>query len=215
MHELNPSYISPRPDVEALVPQGVRRVLDVGCSIGSLGESIRKARQCEVFGVELSDEIASIARTRLDFVISGDAAAALASPRLQSERFDAIVFADILEHLQDPWATLRMATQLLAPAGVVIASIPNVRHIDTLWNLAVKGRWPYRDRGIHDRTHLRFFTKRNVLELLDQANLKIDRMDVNYRLFERPHDWNAMASVFAVGPLKEFLAFQYLVRARP
>ena len=72
-----------------------------------------------------------------------------------------------------------------------------------------------RDRGIHDRTHLRFFTRRNVVELFRSAGLEIESVDAKYRLVERPHRINRFAKYFALPGLRGFLAFQYLVTARP
>jgi len=211
---LNPAYVGPRPDVERLVPDDVRCVLDVGCSTGVLGAAIKARTGARVTGVELSSEMAEVARSNLDEVLVGDAAAVLGGEALAGRTFDAVVFADILEHLVDPWAVLRAARWLVAPGGVVIASLPNVRHLDTLFNVIVRGTWPYRDRGIHDRTHLRFFTRRNVVELFEQAELAIERIDTNYRIIERPHRWNRLARLLAIPGLRGFLAFQYLVRAR-
>lgn len=211
---LNPSYVAARPDIEALIPTSVRAVLDVGCSVGTLGLAIKIRHGAKVTGIELSPVMAAIARTRLDSVIVGDADEALASAEIQGQRFDVIIFADVLEHLQDPWATLRLARGLLAPNGSIITSIPNIRHLDTIWNLVIRGRWPYRDRGIHDRTHLRFFTRADIADLMRDAGLQVEVLQANYRIIERPHDWNRFAHYLALPVLKEFLAFQYLVRAR-
>lgn len=209
----NPSYVSPRPDVEALVPSGVRRVLDVGCSVGALGAAIKRSHGCQVFGIELSAEMARCASAVLDYVYVGDADAGLRAEPVCGSSFDLIIFADVLEHLPDPWGTLKTAVGLLSEGGSVIVSVPNVRHIDTIWNLVVRGRWPYRDRGIHDRTHLRFFARADAMDLIDQAGLKIDQLHTHYRIIERPHDWNRFAHRFAVPGLKDFLAFQYVMRA--
>lgn len=209
----NSSYVGARPDIQALVPKSARVVLDVGCSTGALGAAVKQATGARVVGVELDPAMAAEAAKKLDAVHVGDAAAILLGDALAGERFDTIVFADVLEHLADPWAVLRRAKDLLAPGGCVITSLPNVRHIDTIFHLVVLGRWPYRDRGIHDRTHLRFFTKRNVVELFDQAGMRIERMDTNYRLREKPKSINRIAKWFAWPGLKGFLAFQYLVRA--
>jgi 2-polyprenyl-3-methyl-5-hydroxy-6-metoxy-1,4-benzoquinol methylase len=211
----NPSYVSPRPDVEALVPDGVESILDVGCSVGALGAAIKRKHGCRVFGIELSPAMGSLAREVLDHVYVGDADAGLLSPEIAQSRFDLIIFADVLEHLQDPWSTLRSAVNLLSPRGSIIVSLPNVRHIDTIWNLLVRGRWPYRERGIHDRTHLRFFTKINAIELVEQAGLKIDRMEIQYRISEAPHRWNRYARRLAIPGVHHFLAFQYVMRASP
>ena len=196
----NTAYIGQRRDIERMVPTSAKTILDVGCSVGTLGESLKKRNQAAVFGIELSEEMANEARTRIDKVLNGDAMAMLKSPELMDQKFDCIIFADILEHLQDPWTTLQSAGDLLAPGGCVVTSIPNVRHIDSIWNLVVRGRWPYRNRGIHDRTHLRFFTLKNILELCETASMRIEAIEPNYRFVERPHKINRFA---------RFLQFRY------
>jgi hypothetical protein len=70
------------------------------------------------------------------------------------------------------------------------------------------------ERGIHDKTHLRFFTRKNIVELFAGAGFQIDKTEINYRLIEQPHAANRYAKYFALPGLREFLAFQYLVRAR-
>ncbi len=77
--------------------------------------------------------------------------------------------------------------------GLIVASIPNVRHYSTIFSLVVRGYWPYRDRGIHDKTHLRFFTLKNIKELFLDANLDIISIVRNYRIIERPHKYNRYA----------------------
>ena len=215
MPEFNPSYVGRRSDVERLLPPGVHSVLDVGCSVGALGASIKAGTGAQVTGIEYSPAMAAEAEKVLDRVFVGDATAVIDGTALEGMQFDAIIFADVLEHLADPWLTLRRAARLLNPGGRIIASLPNIRHLSTIYHLVVLGYWPYRDRGIHDRTHLRFFTRRNVLELFRSANLEIESVDAKYRLVERPHRINRFAKYFALPGLRGFLAFQYLVTARP
>jgi methionine biosynthesis protein MetW len=209
----NPSYVGPRQDILRLIPEGVTRVLDVGCSVGTLGQAIRERDGAEVVGVEVDEDMAAQARGRLDAVHVADVEDATLIGRLGDTPFDCIVLADLLEHLVDPWTVLRRFTERLAPNGVVVASLPNIRHYTTIRTLLFQGYWPYRDRGIHDRTHLRFFTLRNVHELFDSAGLKITKVDRNYRIIERPHRLNRLAPALAWPGLRELIAFQYLVRA--
>jgi 2-polyprenyl-3-methyl-5-hydroxy-6-metoxy-1,4-benzoquinol methylase len=213
--EFNPSYVGRRSDVERLLPPGVHSVLDVGCSVGALGASIKASTGAQVTGIEYSPAMAAEAEKVLDRVFVGDATAVIDGTALEGMQFDAIIFADVLEHLPDPCLVLRRAVRLLSPGGRIIASLPNIRHLSTIYHLVVLGYWPYRDRGIHDRTHLRFFTRRNVLELFRSANLEIESVDAKYRLLERPHRINRFAKYFALPGLRGFLAFQYLVTARP
>jgi 2-polyprenyl-3-methyl-5-hydroxy-6-metoxy-1,4-benzoquinol methylase len=165
-------------------------------------------------GIEYSSEMAKEASKRIDQVFVGDALEIFKSDRLHSYYFDTIIFADILEHLVDPWDTLKTSTQFLHPQGAIVASIPNIRFFNTLYNLVIKGYWPYRQRGIHDRTHLRFFTLRNIRELFRDAGLTIELIKRNYRIIEKPHKLNLIAWIFALPGIKGFLTHQYLIRAR-
>lgn len=210
----NASYVGERPDVLALVPPSTRSLLDVGCSVGTLGAAIKAMYGAHVTGIELAGDMAAEAALRLDEVLVGDSASIVPDPTFDHRRFDTIVCADVLEHLIDPWAFMASVTRCLTPGGTFIASIPNVRHFTTLFQLAICGRWPHRERGIHDRTHLRFFTLRTIQELLEGANLIIDSISTNYRLIERPHGINRYAKFLAIPGLRSFLAYQYLVSAR-
>jgi 2-polyprenyl-3-methyl-5-hydroxy-6-metoxy-1,4-benzoquinol methylase len=212
----NPAYVTRRTDILSLVPDSASLILDVGCSNGALGASIKHSRPgAKVVGMEVSQAMAKDAMVHLDQVLVGDIEHPQAFDALSGQRFDTIIFADVLEHLKDPWSMLKKVRPFLLQGGVLITSIPNVRHIDTIFNLVVKGRWPYRDRGIHDRTHLRFFTKIDIKDLFTEAAFKIDIMRTNYRFFERPHPWNRYAKVAAVPGIAAFFAFQYLVVASP
>lgn len=169
-------YNQARPDVAALVPASCRRVLEVGCGEGQMGRLL-KERGHHVTGLELIPEAAEVARRWLDRVETADVECGLPFP---PGSFDAVIFADVLEHLVDPWRVVREASALLAPGGCVVASIPNVQNLDVLWRLA-RGRWEYRERGITDFGHLRFFTLRSIRELFAQAGLRIVQVGHRYR----------------------------------
>jgi 2-polyprenyl-3-methyl-5-hydroxy-6-metoxy-1,4-benzoquinol methylase len=209
----NPSYIGARPEIQALVPEGIGSVLDVGCSSGNLGAAVKSRTGATVVGIEQSEEMGQAAKQMLDIVYIGDAEYLLASG-LENKKFDVIIFADILEHLVDPWGALTNSLTLLNHDGYIIASLPNVRHISTLYQLIIKGYWPYNERGIHDKTHLRFFTKRNVMEMFDNDKLEIDVIEATYRVIDKPYYINHYSRRLSISWLKNIFAFQYLVRAK-
>ena len=212
--DFNPSYIGRRNDVVDLVPSGVSRVLDIGCSTGVLGAGLKeKITGVYVAGIELDERMANLARNRLDQVVIADIEQLDLAKTWPSEPFDCIIMADILEHLKEPWAVLKKAVNILSDDGIVVISIPNIRHYSTIGSLLFFGYWPYRSRGIHDRTHLRFFTWKNVVELLDFAGLKPVRVIEKYRIIEHPHKLNRFSHVLALPGLRPFLTFQYLVVA--
>lgn len=208
----HPAYASSRPEVVALVPPAARRVLDVGCSDGHLGAAL-VARGHHVVGLEVDPVLAAAAAGRLDEVHEVDAEAAVAAERGFGE-FDCIVLADVLEHLRDPWRAVRWADHQLAPGGVLVVSVPNVRHLRTFWHLAVHRRWLYEDVGICDRTHLRFFGRDNLPDLLEGTDLEITVLTRTFLLTPHWHTraarWNKHAH-----RLRELGALQFVFRAEP
>ena len=147
-------------------------VLDVGCAAGDTAEAL-VARGCTVSGLDIDAEAAEAARTVLEELVIADIDRNPLSEHFKAESFDAIIFGDVLEHLVDPWATLRDAATLLRPGGRILVSIPNVAHAAVRLALLL-GNWDYTDKGLLDRTHLRFFTLETVCELLESADLQIE-----------------------------------------
>ncbi len=148
-----------------------RRALDVGAADGFLAELLTR-QGWQVTALERDPAQAAKARGRCHEVIVADLDQA--APRLQGF-FDAIVYGDVLEHLNDPLPVLVALDRALAGGGRVIVSVPNVAHLWVRLSLAL-GRWNYADRGILDRTHLRFFTKRSFAALLRDAGLSVEEL---------------------------------------
>lgn len=146
-----------------------RRALDVGAADGFLAELLTR-QGWQVTALERDPARAAKARGRCHEVIVADLDEA--APRLEG-LFDAIVYGDVLEHLNDPLPVLVALDRALAADGRVIVSVPNVAHLWVRFSLAL-GRWDYADRGILDRTHLRFFTKRSFAALLHDAGLSVE-----------------------------------------
>lgn len=149
------------------------RVLDAGCGFATTSARIQQLGN-EVTGIDSSPEAESVAAKRLSRVIHGD----VADIDLGGERFDVIIFADVLEHLPWPAGVLRRYLQWLAPGGSVIISLPNVG----LWSVRFAhlfGQWNYDETGVLDRTHLRFFTRRSARWLIGEAGLRIVKTTYN------------------------------------
>jgi SAM-dependent methyltransferase len=207
------SYTGGRPDVAALVPGSARRILDVGCSNGRVGHDLKLALGAEVWGIEYDPDFAAVAEEVLDRVICADAA--VAAGELRGEQFDCIVCADVLEHMPNPEVALERLARLVGPGGHVVVSLPNVRFYDTLVQLGFRGTWPRRDRGVHDRTHLQWYTDSDARAAFADAGLRVVHQTANYRLKDGPGRINKIAPLFARGPLRPFLAYQYLYRLAP
>jgi SAM-dependent methyltransferase len=211
----NRSYVGSRPDLVARLPQSCRNVLDLGCATGAVGLALKaRHERTRVVGIELDPAMAAVAGGRIDRVVVGDLCSPAVMEELTGERFDGVVAGDILEHVTDPWWVLRALGPFLAPGAVIVASIPNIGFWDTWWNVLIRRRWPYRPRGIHDATHLRFFARHNVEHLFEQAGLEIVRLDRTYRLREAGSRRDRYARYLALPGLRELVTFQFLVVAR-
>jgi methionine biosynthesis protein MetW len=151
------------------VPDG-SRVLDVGCATGYLAAPLA-ARGDTVIGVEMDATSAAAARSICEQVIEGDIEAVETRERLP-RGVDVVLFADVLEHLHDPWETLTFARALLAPGGRAVVSLPNIAHW-TARRALMSGSFPYADFGLFDRTHLRFFTRATAHELAGVAGFRV------------------------------------------
>ncbi|MBT8263102.1 MAG: class I SAM-dependent methyltransferase [Bacteroidia bacterium] len=157
----------------AYLPNEVKTVLDVGCSNGEFGAGIKRLTKAEVWGIEPMIEFASEAEQKLDKVLISSVEAAI--DKLPGNYFDAIYFNDVLEHLLDPYTVLEKVKSKLKDDGKIISSIPNIRYFRTFFKLLFKGEWEYQDEGILDRTHLRFFTKKSIWNMYENAGYIIEK----------------------------------------
>ncbi len=203
-----PNYETPRPDVTALVPEDAKLILDLGCSTGAVGEALKQRQDATVVGVELSEEFAAIAGERLDRVIVADAETFAAGDPPAEAPFDCLVAADVLEHLVDPWTTMRGAVRFLRPGGRVVVSVPNVFYWKTLLKATARRRWPRDDEGIFDRTHLRWFGPEDIADLLREAGLGVLTISPSYWAMER---WMGVVKTLAHTPVRDYLPAQTLV----
>ena len=209
----------------AFLPPGLGSVLDVGCAAGVLGRAYKAANPGSLWtGIEIDPEAAAVAREALDHVVAGDVESMADAP--PGGPFDALVYADTLEHFRDPAATLARHLGWLKPGGSVCVSIPNIQHWSAILSL-LAGRWDYRDEGLFDRTHLRFFTLATFVEFLRDAGCTVERAEP---LIPRPGApliprWDRHEAMMAeirrfcdafdlAFDARRFLAYQYLVRAR-
>ncbi len=146
-------------------------VLDVGFGAGHLARRIR-ARCRYLAGIELDPDAAGVGAAFFDDPLVDDVVSGLAGP--WRELFDVIVAGDILEHLPEPGLALTLFRPLLRPGGLLLVSLPNVANVTVRLGLLF-GRFPLSDRGILDRTHLRFFTRKTGREFLQHNGFQVIR----------------------------------------
>ena len=204
-------------------------VLDCGCFCGGSGRWL-KARfpGCRVTGIEMLDQAAAMAAEAYDRVIVGTFEKVdFATEGLPPGCVDAIIAADFLEHLYNPWNALQRLKPLLAPGGALYVSLPNVRNLNVLAGLA-NGQWPYAGAGILDITHIRFFTRAQAVQMLEQTGWRIEdlRLNADQGLMSAFQDRSPAqirsinAGVLKLDPLTEqdvaeLLTLQFFIKATP
>jgi O-antigen biosynthesis protein len=166
-------YMFPRPEVVNLIPKNVKRVLEIGCGMGATAIELKERYPCEVYGIEIEQKAFEFATYSTDGVYLADIENFDLSRDYLGE-FDCIICADVLEHLRDPWNVVQRLNKLLSQDGYMIISIPNAANLEVVVGL-LQGDFTYKEAGILDRTHLRFFT-RKTLPTLFPEDLKIEEI---------------------------------------
>ncbi len=164
-------FANAREDVVAELVRPLGRVLDVGCGSGHVGPGLRAAGARHLTGVEFVPAAAAAARRRFDEVLHGSIEEALG--RLEGP-FDTILCLDVLEHLADPDAVLAGLRGVAAPGGRLKVSVPNARQVGLVYDLVVRGTFGYTEWGHRDRTHLRWFTRRDIVDVVGRAGWRVD-----------------------------------------
>jgi len=170
-------------DLLRLMPQAARRVVEVGCSSGALAREYKKLNPtCGYHGIEIVRDYARLARRYCDSVLELDIEN-LDHQAVRDLEADCWVFGDSLEHLRDPWTLLRRIRAVISPDGHVVACIPNAQHWSVQARLAC-GEFRYEDKGLLDRTHLRWFTRITILEMFHETGFRVALMQA--RVFNEP-----------------------------
>ena len=198
-------YSFMRDDIISLIPPETQRLLDVGCGNGVTGFTAKQLFGIkEIVGIEIYKPAAEIAKTKLDKVIFGDVERVkLNFPECY---FDCIICADVLEHTRDPWQVLKKLHFYLRDDGVLIASIPNLRHIVPILKI-VFNRFEYEESGIMDKTHLRFFTLHTIENIFKNTGYHI--MQISTRC---SNSWKfKLLNFCSLGIMRPFSISEYLL----
>lgn len=160
--------------VKRLPDNPAARILEIGCGHGGTGElALREGKCCEYVGVEISEAAAQVARQKLSAIVVGNVETIdLPWP---DEYFDAVVISEVLEHLIDPWRVMRRLRPKLRMGGQVMASSPNIAQYRVIRSL-LRGDWVLADRGVFDRTHLRWFTPKAYCNMFSDAGYAVDEI---------------------------------------
>jgi 2-polyprenyl-3-methyl-5-hydroxy-6-metoxy-1,4-benzoquinol methylase len=159
-------YMNDRADLVAALPRPIGRVLDVGCGQGAVGHGLRAAGATWLAGIEMQPEAAVVAERHYDEVAVGAAETELGH---LTPPFDSICCYDVLEHMADPYTVLRRLLDVARPGARLHVSVPNARHVSLLRDLVLRGTFGYTEWGHRDSTHLRWFTRRDIVDAITGA----------------------------------------------
>ena len=197
-----------RSDLIGLLPKLYGKVLDVGCGGGKTMRYLIDSGVPDVTGIELSETALRMAKDNHLNVIKLDLEK---DPfPFHESTFDFIIFADILEHLTDPWKILQQAREILKDDGVMLISIPNMKNYKIMKLLLIYDQWEYVNAGILDKTHLRFFTKKEAEKLVLTAGLEI----IDFRFKKNRNKVMRLLHFIFGKTVLTFWAEQFLIAAK-
>lgn len=210
MKETNGYYGKLRTEMLEFVPVDAKKILDIGCAEGIFSALVKETRGAEVWGIEMDAEVAARAQEKIDTVLVGDVTNLL--EKLPEAYFDCIICNDVLEHLVDPYSLLIALKKKLSAKGVIVFSLPNIRHLGSLKSLLIQKEWHYQNEGILDKTHLRFFTEKSIRRTFGELGYEL----VTLRGISPVHSWKfTLLNILALGQLSDVRYFQFAGVARP
>ena len=195
-----------------------KKVLEIGPATGYVSQALQR-RGCRVTGVEKDPAAAAVAAKFCQRMVVADVEQLDFAAAFGGERFDVVIFGDVLEHLVDPKATLVPVAEILEPGGYVVASVPNIAH-GSIRLALLGGDFRYTELGLLDRTHLHLFTRQSLGSLFREAGYRIGawrRIIVDPFATEVPvreADYPA-PMVASLRDEPEAMTYQYVVRAYP
>lgn len=185
------------------------KVLEIGCSSGTQTKALKEILACNVTGIEINESAAKEAKKFCENLIIGDIENIDLKKSLDENTFDLVIMSDVLEHLRDPNSVLtKIKPFIKKDHGMVLASIPNIAHASICLELA-RGRFDYRDFGLLDDTHIRFFTKKTIANLFESSGYHIQKWD---RVIKNPQE-----TEFKTQPLnhEESIFLSYIEKVNP
>jgi 2-polyprenyl-3-methyl-5-hydroxy-6-metoxy-1,4-benzoquinol methylase len=202
-------FSTARSEILELLPKFSKRVMEIGCGSGQTLEMLKSLNLCqETVGLELFENAAEQAKSRVDKVYCLD----VERDSLPEDigRFNLILLLDVLEHLVDPWDFLnRLKEKYLSEQGVIIVSLPNAQHFSFVGPLLL-GDIEYVERGVRDKTHLRFFTKKSGARMLVDAGFSVEKIHATSLGLNLN---SGRLNLLTFGFFSQFLASQYIYSA--
>ncbi|MEZ9835158.1 class I SAM-dependent methyltransferase [Vibrio breoganii] len=207
-----------RKEMIAFITTEPKRVLEIGSGTGKFRNHFNE--DIEYWGIEPDITSADIAcKVNKMKVIVGSVPSV--DKLIPNDYFDLIVCNDVIEHIQDTKEVFNFIESKLTKNGKIIASIPNVRYLPNLKELLLFKDWRYRQAGILDRTHLRFFTKKSSLRMLNENNFHIIKYHGINSIYEGGNIWRRILNrikyfipILILGQDTQYLQFGFAIEKR-
>lgn len=204
--------------IARLIMQG-SEVLELGVATGYFSRYLSQVSGCQVDGVELDAGMAQEAKPWCRKLLVADLDKIRLADHFSPDTYDAVVCADVLEHLAGPEDVLQQLKGLLKPGGVVVMSVPNIAYAGMVLSL-MAGEFEYRSEGILDRTHRRFYTRQSLLEMIDEAGYEVLSVEPVHLPLQQSEFFEKLDHLPL--PLARYLlsradgdAYQYVLAVRP
>ena len=202
---------STRPEMTQFLPSEYSKVLEIGCNVGNFRQFLSKP--CQYWGIEPFEEAANIAKTKIDKILVGFYDNVI--DEIPNNYFDLVIANDVIEHMEQPWNFLKSIKEKMTEKASLVLSIPNVRYFYNLKGLLLYKDWKYVDAGILDITHLRFFTEKSIIRLLNENGFEIEMIKgINSMKIMKRHLLKHWFIQFIFGTDIKFLQFGVMARIR-
>jgi 2-polyprenyl-3-methyl-5-hydroxy-6-metoxy-1,4-benzoquinol methylase len=210
-NEKAPDYFSNiRKDLINLIDANAKdlKILEVGAAYG---ETLYYLKQngiaAEAVGVDIFEDVKNKQNYKpLDRFIFGDIEK-IELPEY-NQYFDLILLPDVLEHLFEPKSVLQALKKYLKEDGKIIVSMPNIRYYSALYKIVFKGDFKYEESGIFDYTHVRFYCRKNIQELLETAGYTILKQESSIKNYQGK-SLSKLINLITFGIFEEFFSTQY------
>ena len=220
--EQTPAHDNANLTVLEMLPSDAKKIIEIGCGSGALAREFKIINpNCNYIGIDIVQDYVNMAARYCDSTVVADI-------EKQDENFfekykdrDCWIFADSLEHLVDPWLVLDRVRQVIPDYGTIVACIPNAQNWSIVGNLAI-GNFRYKDSGLLDKTHLRWFTRKTMIELFEGAGFEVE--SVTARIIGDPDNIPLLPIIREIAKLvgadadiasKDSIPFQYVLRVKP
>lgn len=216
-------------EIIQLIPTGDHKILDVGCGAGQTLKKLKELGKAnEIVGIEIDEQVTRDLSGTLDRLYVGDVET-MDLPYTE-KYFDYILFGDVLEHLINPRRVLHSYRKLIKDDGFIIASIPNIKYYSVVLRLLFYDEFQYTDAGILDSSHLRFFTKKEIINMFKEENFEVDDLIPVYVEGTPPKRYKSRLFTYLSNRLflclsrshilamyfldSSFYAYQYIIKAK-